>query len=164
MNSTLRKWDWLDLLIAKLSQSSQHAAQPPIMQSSLDCKQWSCWRGPGQTELDWGSVISEVTCDDWQVLGFIVCICMYGGMYCGTYWYVLTWYVLWHVFVFIMIFGMYSYILVTIGMYKKWYVLYILVSICMYWYLLIYIDLYWMYWYVLVCIDIYWSVIVGIGE
>ena len=50
--------------------------------------------------------ISEVTCEYWQVLGFIVCIGMYGGLYYGTYWYVLAWYVLWHVLVCI-IFGMY---------------------------------------------------------
>ena len=63
--------------------------------------------------------ISEVTCEYWQVLGFVVCIGMYGGMYCGTYWYVLTWCVLWHVLVCI-IFGMY-YVLVSIGMYSESY-------------------------------------------
>ena len=40
------------------------------------------------------SPISEVTCEYWQVLCFIVFIGMYGGMYCGTYWYVLRWFVL----------------------------------------------------------------------
>ena len=79
--------------------------------------------------------ISEVTCEYWQVLGFVVCIGMYGGMYCGTYWYVLTWYVLWHVLVCIILVCItcigkywyvfrghmckYSYVLVSIGMYRK---------------------------------------------
>ena len=53
--------------------------------------------------------ISEVTCEYWQVLGFVVCIGMYGGLYYGTYWHVLAWYVLWHVLVCI-IFGKYWYV------------------------------------------------------
>ena len=83
-------------------------------------------------------------------------------MYYGMYWYVLFLVCIrcigkyWCVFKGHMC--KYSYVLVSIGMYEKWYVLYTFVHICMYLYLLIYIDLYWMYglywyvWYVLVCI------------
>ena len=91
--------------------------------------------------------ISEVTCEYWQILGFVVCIGMYGGMYRGTYWYILTWYALWHVLVCI-IFGMY-YIYVFRGHMSKY--SYVLVSIGILWE----IGMYCIYWYVLICMGIY---------
>ena len=57
--------------------------------------------------------ISEGMCVFWQVLGFVVCISMYCGLFCGMYWHVLALYVLWNVLVCI-VFGMYC---------KYWYVL-----------------------------------------
>ena len=29
---------------------------------------------------------SEIMCEYWQVLDFMVCISMYSGLYCGIYW------------------------------------------------------------------------------
>ena len=56
-----------------------------------------------QTIIDCVTDISEVMCAYWQVLDFLVCISMYYGLYCGMYWYVLAWYVLyckyWYVLV-----------------------------------------------------------------
>ena len=112
------------------------------------------WRRPcspvcGQNE---SSIISEVTCEYWQVLGFILCIGMYGGMYCGTYWYVFRGHMC-----------KYSYVLVRIGMYVK---MVCIVHIRMYWYVLVYTNLYWPVLDVFICLGmygIYWSVFVGIG-
>ena len=59
--------------------------------------------------ISFNAFIGEVTCEYWQALGFIVCIGMYGGLYCETFWYVLAWYVLWHVLVCIIFVTYYMY-------------------------------------------------------
>ena len=83
-------------------------------------------------------MISEVKCEYWQVLGFIVCIGMYVGLYCGTYHLVL------------LCIDMVC-IMACIGMYYFWYVIHILVSIGMY-SEVICASIH-MYWLVLACME-----------
>ena len=137
-------------------------------------KTQSASRGPKQVS----SVKLHVSIGKyWVSLYVLVCmvVCIverigmyWHGMYYGMYWYVLFLVCItyigkyWYVFRGHMC--KYSYVLVSIGMYRK---MVCIVHIGMYWYILVYIDLYWPVLDVFICIGMYgmyWSVFVGIGK